>query len=251
MRSHSYKPPTIHFAWLCDNGFGRTVNEDALLVQKGSSVLSEGYQTGASKVELSSDPLFLGVAESPGAGKDILRHIADAVFSTESPITGVELREILQNANRYQSDKSNRRVNSRAIGAPLTVALVDDLQATIAQTGDTRCYLYRSENLYRVTIDRSLVAQLIRSGQISAEEAQPHLQSNVSVSTLSLRDKDWLLLLNDGIWRLVGGEPIKAIKETVREANSPSAVVARLKSLAIKNDGHDSLSVIAAQASIP
>jgi serine/threonine protein phosphatase PrpC len=248
MMSHTYKPPTIHFAWLCDNGLVRTVNEDALLVQKRSSVLSEGYQTGASEVELSSDPLFLGVADSRGAGEDILRNIANAVFSTESPRTGAELREIIQNANRYQSDESNRRVNSRAIGAPLTVALVDDRQATIAQTGDTRCYLYRSDNLYRVTVDRSLVEQLIRSGQITAEEAQPQPQSTVSISTLVFRDKDWLLLLTDGIWRLVDGE---LIAETVREANSPLAVVTRLKSRAIKNGGHDSLSVIAAQASIP
>ena len=248
MRSHCYKPPSIHLAWVCDKGLVRPVNEDALLLQMRTSVISEGYQTGASEVELSSDPLFLGVAESRGAGEDILRYIANAVFSTESPRTGVELREIIQNANRYQSDESNRRVDSPAIGATLTVALVDDRQATIAQTGDTRCYLYRSDNLYRVTIDQSLVAQLILSCQITSEESQSHLQSNISISTLILRDKDRLLLLTDGIWRFVGCE---LIEETVREANSPLAVVTRLKSRAIKNGGHDSFSVIAAQASIP
>jgi len=255
VRSHSYKPPSIRFAWLCDKGLVRTVNEDALLVQKRSGVLSESYETGASDVELSSDPLFLGVADDCGGGdhedyigKDILRCIAGAVFSTESPRTGVELREIIQDAIRYQHDESNRRAGRRAMGATLTAALVDDRQATIAQVGDTRCYLYRSGKLWRVTMDQSLAAQLIRSGQITAEEAQPHLQSSISVSTLSLCDLDWLLLLTDGIWKRVGGE---FIEETVREANSPLAVVTRLKSQAIANGGHDNLSVIVAQVSIP
>lgn len=254
MMSHSYKPPSIRFAWLCDKGLVRTVNEDALLVQKRSSVLSEGYGTGASDVELSSDPLFLGVADGSGGdhedyiGKDILRYIASAVFSTESPRRGVELREIIRDAIRYRNDESNRRVDRRAMGATLIAALVDDRQATIAQVGDTRCYLYRSDKLRRVAMDQSLVAQLIRSGQITAEEAQPHLQSNVSISTFSLCDLDWLLLLTDGIWKRVGDE---LIEETIREANSPLAVVTHLKSQAIANGGHDNLSVITAQVSIP
>ena len=51
MSSHSYKPPSIRFAWLYDKRLVRTVNEDALLVQKRSGVLSEGYEIGASDVE--------------------------------------------------------------------------------------------------------------------------------------------------------------------------------------------------------
>jgi len=55
MKSDSYKPPCIHFAWLCDKGLRRTGNEDVLLAQKRSNALSDGYEAGASHVELSSD----------------------------------------------------------------------------------------------------------------------------------------------------------------------------------------------------
>ncbi len=262
MKPLSYKPPSIHLAWLCEKGLLRTVNEDALLVRSRSSALSEGYESGTYHVELSSDPLFLGVAHGCGdgdhkeyIGKDILRYIANGVFSTRSHRMDVELKASIQAANRYQNDESKRRAGRRAIGATLTAALVDDRQATLAQVGDTRCYRYQDGRLEKCGRDQSLVEQLIRSGQITAEEARHGADSAVgltpevlvSTSVFCLRNKDLLLLCTDGILRPVRDDLI----EIIRGADSPLEVVSRLKSRAIEYGGLDSLSIIAAQVSIP
>jgi PPM family protein phosphatase len=269
----SYKPPSIHLAWLCDKGLLRTVNEDALLVRSRSSALSEGYETGTYDVELSSDPLFLGVAHGCGGvdheeyiGKDILRYIANGVFSTGSQRMYVELQASIQAANRYQNDESKRRAGRRAIGATLAAALVDDRQAALAQVGDTRCYRHRDGKLEQGGRDQTLVEQLISAGQITAEEASRHrvtaeearhraysavgLTPEVLVNTsmFGLRNKDWLLLCTNGIWKPIRDD---LIEEIIRGADSPLEVVTRLKSRATEYGGTDSLSIIAAQVSIP
>jgi len=58
----------------------------------------------------------------------------------------------------------------------MTVALVEDGHVAIGHVGDSRAYLIRERRLQQLTQDHSLVAELVRSGKLSPEEAEAHPQ---------------------------------------------------------------------------
>ena len=71
------------------------------------------------------------------------------------------------------------------MGTTMTVALVgsDDL-VTIGHVGDSRAYLLRDGELEQLTDDHSLVAELVRRGELSPEEAEMHPQRSVITRAL-------------------------------------------------------------------
>ena len=94
----------------------------------------------------------------------------------------------------------------------MTVALVEDGRVAFGHVGDSRAYLIRDGKLEQLTEDHSLVAELVRSGKLSPEEAERHPQRSVitralgtdpdvDVDTFSVETKpgDVFLLCSDGL----------------------------------------------------
>ena len=72
----------------------------------------------------------------------------------------------------------------------MTAALIgDDGTVTIGHVGDSRAYLLRGERLEQLTEDHSLVAELVRSGRLSAKEAETHPQRSVITRALGHRPR--------------------------------------------------------------
>jgi PPM family protein phosphatase len=237
-------------------------------VQTRSWVFSEGYETCAADVELSSDPLLLAVADGCGGegreniiGQEILRYLSDAVFSTGSSISSEMFPGIIEEANRRKNEELGRGPDRRVLSAAFIAAFVEDGRVMIVYAGDPRFYRYRDAHLKEIVMDTSLVFQLIDSGQITAEEAQRSLSSQYNsrvggltqgvsfgVHGFTLQHQDWLLVMTDGVWRFVSDA---LIEETIREAESPLTAATRLKSRALENGGQDNLSIIVAQVFNP
>jgi protein phosphatase len=124
--------------------------------------------------------------------------------------------------------------------------------------GDSRAYLMRDGELRQLTADHTLVARMVRSGEITEAEADVHPHKNVLTRALgtdeqvevdeesvSLADGDRLLLCSDGLTGMVTEEQIRAILE---ESSDPQNAADRLVRAANRAGGIDNISVVVLEA---
>jgi serine/threonine protein phosphatase PrpC len=132
------------------------------------------------------------------------------------------LREAVVEANQRVWELSQAHPEYHGMGTTFVAALFDESRVIFAHVGDSRAYLLKADSLRQVTDDHSLVAELVRRGQITPEEAVHHPQKNIVTKSLgtanvSLPDiniADWslgdmILLCSDGLSNLVGEEELR------------------------------------------
>jgi protein phosphatase len=143
------------------------------------------------------------------------------------------------------------------MGTTLTVAMLDDGRLDVVHVGDSRAYLWRDDALRQITEDHSVVAELVRRGSITREEAETHPHRNVITRALGaeegidadvvhvdLEDGDVVLLCSDGLSSYV---PEAAIAETLAGADSLAAAAKGLVNLANGAGGADNVTVVLAR----
>jgi protein phosphatase len=141
------------------------------------------------------------------------------------------------------------------MGTTITVALVEDGEVTIGHVGDSRAYLIRGRGLEQLTDDHSLVAELVRSGKLSPEEAESHPQRSVitrslgtdpevDVDTLSVETQpgDLFMICSDGLTSMVGDEAIHDIVE--RDRDDLDTAARELVEAANREGGEDNITVV-------
>jgi protein phosphatase len=171
---------------------------------------------------------------------------------------GEVLRMAILEANERITHLSEERGSD--MGTTVTMALVIGNQATVANIGDSRTYLWREGKLHQISQDHSLVARLIAAGQLTAEEGRhferrneiyralgdPHLKPDeIDVFQVTLRPLDALVLCSDGLWEMVRDEEIEQI---MLDAPDLAAASQTLIDVANHNGGEDNITVIIAQA---
>lgn len=148
----------------------------------------------------------------------------------------------------------NRPDRATDTGTTLTMAVVKESIAYIANVGDSRTYLWSQGQLQSLTEDHSLVASLVKIGQIQPDEIYAHPQRNLIYRSLGskpavevdqfvqpLQPGDQLLLCSDGLWEMVRDPGIAAI---LRDAPSPAAACDRLIEAANACGGEDNISAV-------
>jgi protein phosphatase len=169
------------------------------------------------------------------------------------------LRLSIEEANILINGESQTNPAHKGLGATFTGVATLGNQVFFGQVGDSRAYLIRENNIYRITKDQSLVQQLIDAGQITEEEAETHsyrnviLQAlgahnnvNVEVSCLTLCNLDTLVICSDGLSGKVHQDEIAMI---VHEARDFKSACQRLINLANERGGEDNITVVIAQFS--
>lgn len=163
----------------------------------------------------------------------------------------------VQRANEVVVNYARNRPDRAAdTGTTLTMAVVKESIAYIANVGDSRTYLWSQGRLRPITEDHSLVASLVRVGQIQPDEIYAHPQRNLIYRSLGskpavevdqfvqpLQPGDQLLLCSDGLWKMVRDPDIAVI---LRDAPSPTAACNRLIEAANACGGEDNISVVVA-----
>lgn len=148
----------------------------------------------------------------------------------------------------------NKRFNENA-GTTLTMSLMVDNKAHIANVGDSRTYLVEKDgSLERLTTDHSLVERLVATGQITREEARNHPEGNiiyrflggkptvdVDIFTRELQTDQNLLLCSDGLWEMLREEQMEAV---IKQDGSSTQVCERLVNAANQAGGGDNISVV-------
>src|SRR5919199_149841 len=133
-------------------------------------------------------PLF-AVADGMGgaqAGELASSLAAGAVREGDADVGSGErqVAELIQEANRRVYQRSSEDATASGMGTTMTVALVENGAVVFGHVGDSRAYLIRAGGLEQLTEDHSLVAELVRSGKLSPEEAETHPQRSVITRAL-------------------------------------------------------------------
>jgi protein phosphatase len=138
--------------------------------------------------------------------------------------------ELIQEANRRVHERASTDAATSGMGTTMTVALVEHGTITFGHVGDSRAYLFRDDRLEQLTDDHSLVAELVRRGELSPEAAEVHPQRSVITRALGTdpdvdvdafpveaRPGDVYLICSDGLSDMVDGERIEEIVRANRD----------------------------------
>jgi serine/threonine protein phosphatase PrpC len=202
-----------------------------------------------------SPPLF-AVADGMGGAKagEIASRLAAAAVREEDA-DSANVGELIREANRRVFERARDDAATSGMGTTMTLALVEDDHVTIGHVGDSRAYRLRQGDLEQLTEDHSLVAELVRTGRLSPEEAEAHPQrsmitrvlgaeADVDVDTFSVDTQpgDVFMLCSDGLTTMVGDERIVAAVEANREDLERAAK--QLIADANRSGGEDNVTVV-------
>jgi protein phosphatase len=184
------------------------------------------------------DPPLFAFADGMGgaqAGEVASSLAAEAIKvgnNIEAMVGGGEERvaDLIQEANRRVHQRAVDDESASGMGTTMTVALFHpDGSISIGHVGDSRAYLHRDGQLEQLTDDHSLVAELVRRGELSPEEAEVHPQRSVitralgtdpdvDVDTFTVQavEGDLFLLCSDGLTTMVDADTITAVVDRNR-----------------------------------
>jgi len=199
-------------------------------------------------------PLF-AVADGMGGAQagEIAARIAATVLRESSGREAVV--ELIKEANRRVFEAASGDEARSGMGTTITAAVVEADRVQIGHVGDSRAYRLRDGRLEQLTEDHSLVAELVRSGRLSPEEADVHPQRSVitrtvgtdpdvDVDTFSVdaRAGDVFMLCSDGLTTMVADETILELVERNRESLEQAAKA--LVDAANKGGGEDNITIV-------
>jgi PPM family protein phosphatase len=206
------------------------------------------------------DPPLFVVADGMGGAKagEVASRLAAASFrefhEADELEPGPRLEAIIQEANRRIFERSRDDTGLSGMGTTVTAALLGEGAIAIGHVGDSRAYRIREGSLEQLTQDHSLVADLIRSGRLTPEEAEEHPQRSVitralgtdpdvDVDTFLIEAKpgDLFLICSDGLTSMV---PEEEILEALRTSPSLEQAAKALVKGANKHGGEDNITVV-------
>jgi serine/threonine protein phosphatase PrpC len=205
-------------------------------------------------------PLF-AVADGMGGAQagEIASRLAAAALEETDPgaLSGPEkVTSLIQEANRRVYERAHADPSTSGMGTTMTVALVEGTEVTIGHVGDSRAYLVRDGTHEQLTEDHSLVNELLKTGKLTAQEAETHPQRSVitrAVGTdpdvdvdafiVSVHEGDVVLLCSDGLTDMVSDDDILDTVE--RYHDDLDRATKSLISAANRGGGEDNITVIA------
>ncbi|MBF4510331.1 MAG: Stp1/IreP family PP2C-type Ser/Thr phosphatase [Aeromicrobium sp.] len=217
-------------------GLVRSGNEDAFLLAPPLFAVADGlggHQAGEVASSIAIDTLLEAAPRQ-----------ADAKA----------LGRAARRANAAVIDAARTGKGRSGMGTTITAAMLDGTRVALAHVGDSRAYLLHLGQLQQLTQDHSMVADLVREGRLTPDEARVH--PNRSVITRALGSDpdmmadtfevdaasgDRLLLATDGLTGLV---PDAEIERILGAAPTPQDAVDTLIDAALDAGGHDNVTVV-------
>jgi serine/threonine protein phosphatase PrpC len=207
------------------------------------------------------EPPLFAIADGMGGARagEVAAGIAAAALkeSRQTVTDEASLEAVIEEANRRVWQRSLSDPGTSGMGTTVTVAFVDarEDRVVFGQVGDSRAYRLRGDQLDQVTTDHSLVAELIRSGVLTPEEAERHPQRSAitravgtesaieaDVFAVTAEPGDLYLLCSDGLTDMLGADDIAA---TILDAErNPAAAGEALVAAANAQGGEDNITVV-------
>ena len=158
------------------------------------------------------------------ASKYTVETVVDHVAGSQDEDPEKLLQEAFSIANREIRDKAARRVEFYGMGTTLVSCTICGDTLLVANVGDSRLYNYRDGELVQITVDHSLVEEMVRAGTLDRKGARVHPERNVITRAIGAEDHvdvDFfripvsecgiILMCSDGLTTMVKDEEIAGI----------------------------------------
>jgi serine/threonine protein phosphatase PrpC len=249
----------LNVAQHSDIGRERKVNEDSMV-----SIVPEDPQVMAKK-----GALFV-VADGMGgytmgdvASEMAVNVVRDAYYADENDDVNTSLLQAMQQANAiiYQASQSQEPLpeKDKIMGTTCVAAVLRGDTVYVANVGDSRAYIVRGDQVIQISQDHSLVAEQVRAGLLTPEQAREHPERNkiyrcfgdkadveVDLFAEPVQEGDLLVLCTDGLSGLVDDEELRDIVQQLGPQESAYHLVER----ANEHGGPDNITAIVVRISL-
>tara|TARA_B100000214_G_scaffold286072_1_gene215638 strand:+ start:417 stop:1334 length:918 start_codon:yes stop_codon:yes gene_type:complete len=237
-------------------------------IQSQPSVFRWGAATHVGNVRISNQDKYgitsnlMAVADGMGGhnGGEVAAEIAVTTLTTANRFKSInEFAYLVQKAHHRIQARAQENINLDGMGTTLC-ALSEIKTQEISQrigavnVGDSRIYLFTNNKLHQISIDHSVVQELVDSGQITEFEAKSHPHRNVITRSLGhqpivkvdawemdLIIGDRYLLCSDGLTNEISDTEIA---EILSNQTDPQQAVDQLIQSALENEGLDNVTAI-------
>jgi protein phosphatase len=237
----------------------------------------KGMQRPANEDSLALPPPDLDAAQLARKGR--LYIVADGIGGQKAGKMASELA-VLHTTQHYYRDQSRDVAQSLVtaiqaasaevyrlaqepayenMGTTIVAAVLREGELTVAHVGDSRAYLVRNGSIEALTQDHTWVAERLRDGTLTLEQARNHEQRHVltrslgrepsaavDVRQVTLCPGDQILLCSDGLWEMVDPGEIAAMVQGL----PPREAVRQLVDLANRRGGPDNVTAVAVKPTV-
>ena len=248
----------ISFAELTDTGRVRDHNEDAIGTNAdvGLMVLADGMG-GYNAGEVASG-IAVQIVTELASEAAIRQELSDLDPHSGLMRQSIILRDAVYRSNKIIYQTAQSQTHCEGMGTTIVACMFYDNKVSIAHVGDSRAYRLRGGQLDQMTLDHSLLQELVDRGFYSEEEAQRSTNRNYVTRALGVEPTvevevhehdvipdDVYLLCSDGLPDMVEDDDIHL---TISTFNASLDVVGQqLIDLANDHGGRDNVSVMLAQ----
>ena len=175
------------------------------------------------------------------------------ISESEETDPKVLLKHAIECANEFVHEKATQNPDMSGMGTTVVAAVCMEDEMLVANVGDSRLYLINDE-IKQITVDHSLVEEMIRIGGLDRDAARNHPDKNIITRAVGVKEKveidffrvallrdDTILLCSDGLSNMVEDEQIRLI------VNGQRDIVEKTEELikaANENGGTDNISVV-------
>ena len=238
---------TGRFSFKTDIGKVRLSNEDqacALINASGNVLLvvCDGMG-GQSKGDLASSLAINTVISSFKSRKGFMNRYFAKFW----------VGNVIREANKCVYEQSKSNPSYEGMGTTLTLLLIIKDTAILGHVGDSRCYFLRNREFEQMSEDQTYVGYLLRTKQITEEEALIHPKRHVLMNALGVYPSasidiksfpymgETVLLCSDGLYNNV---PKNDIASVLKSEDSVEQKVNELIAIGNKNGGSDNIAVV-------
>lgn len=229
--------------YLTDKGLRRETNQDSCLINRelGLFIVADGMgghsggEVASSMAVETVEEIMLQPEQRKKAPRELMLHCCEE-------------------ASRRIFDKAaNERPELSGMGTTMVMSYFFKNSIYIANIGDSRCYLFKNNQLWQVTEDHSLINEQLRAGVMSEEQVLKFVGRNVITRSVGyerdvypdiiereITSGEIYLMCSDGLSGLV---PDDKICEILRQ-NTPDKAVKACVEQALANGGDDNVTVL-------
>ena len=236
----------MEYAYLTDPGKVRDHNEDSVIIVKNHN-----------------NEILLAVADGMGGhrGGEIASSIVISNIGKEFKELGklgskedaiLWIKNVVSEANVQIYKYTEENPESEGMGTTIVLAVLTNDYLLFGNIGDSSGYVYKDGAIHKITNDHTLVNLLLKSGEITEEEAKDHPRKNVLMKALGATttvemdifdvetDVEGIFLCSDGMTNMLDDEQIAKV---LNEGTTPEEKVNKLIVKANNRGGTDNISV--------